>query len=176
MSQFRRGFDVMIVESRDEDRQMLFNPAHLPLFADRQKAFCTARIESILKSAGLRATRQRQVLGALLFESDHRRVTADDLHREALSRGVPLSLATVYNTLNQFVEGGLVRRVSVNGERTYFDTDPGDHHHFYIEAEDRLMDIPPEEVRFSQLPTPPDGYAIDKVDVVVHLKRVSQTS
>ena len=155
---------------------MLFNPAHMPMCTDRQKAFCTARIEGILKSAGLRATRQRQVLGALLFESDHRRVTADDLHREALGKGVPLSLATVYNTLNQFVEGGLVRRVSVNGERTYFDTDPGDHHHFYVEAEDLLIDVPPESISFSQLPTPPEGYEIHKVDVVVHLKKVDTSS
>jgi len=142
--------------------------------ADRQKALATPRIESILKKAGFRATRQRQVLGALLFQSDHRRVTADDLHKEAIQAGIHLSLATVYNTLNQFVDGGLVRRVSVNAERTYFDTDPGDHHHFYVEAEDRLIDIPPNSVGFSRIPVPPKGYAIDKIDVVVHLKKVDR--
>ncbi len=152
---------------------MLFNPAHLPSPTDRhQKSLSPAGIDSILKKAGFRATRQRQVLGALLFQSDHRRVTADDLHKEAVKAGVHLSLATVYNTLNQFVDGGLLRRVSVNADRTYFDTDPGDHHHFYVAAEDRLMDVPPDSVGFSRLPEPPEGYTIDKVDVVVHLKKI----
>ncbi len=152
---------------------MLFNPAHLPSPAARhQKSLSAAGIDDILKKAGFRATRQRQVLGALLFQSEHRPVTANELHKEALKAGVPLSLATVYNTLNQFVDGRLLRRVSVNAERTYFDTDPGDHHHFYVAAEVRLMDIPADSICFNCLPQAPHGYAIDKVDVVIHLKKV----
>ncbi len=82
-----------------------------------------------------------------------------------------MSLATVYNTLNQFVDAGLIRRIAVSGERTYFDTDVSGHQHYYIEAEDRVDDIPMKAVRVEDLPAPPPGYRITKVDVVVHLER-----
>ena len=95
----------------------------------------------MLRRAGLRPTRQRLALGQLLFRDDHRHVTADDLHRDMLESGEQLSLATIYNTLNQFAEAGLVRKVAVNGGRSYFDTDAGDHQHFYVESEDRIFDV-----------------------------------
>ena len=132
----------------------------------------TGAIGAMLKGAGLRPTRQRLALGRLLFRDGHRHVTVDDLHQDAVDAGVPLSLATVYNTLNHFAETGLVRRVALNGERTYFDTDTGDHHHFYVDAEDRIIDIPPGQIQFGKLPQPPEGYEITKVDVVIRLARI----
>ena len=94
-----------------------------------------------LRKAGLRPTRQRLALASLLFAHGDRHVTAEGLHEEAVSAGVPVSLATVYNTMHQFTAAGLLREVTVDGTRTYFDTNTGDHHHFYCEDDGMLMDI-----------------------------------
>lgn len=154
---------------------MLFVPHDLRLRmqAEEPRVVRSAdEIESILNTAGLRPTRQRTTLGVLLFRGEHRHVTADGLYREALDTGVSLSLATVYNALNQFADAGLLRRFAIDGTRTYFDTDAGDNHHFYIEAEDRIIDIPRGSICLDHLPVPPEGYAITKVDVVIRLKRI----
>ncbi len=154
---------------------MLFVPDEIRKRLDAERfspALPTDAVLDLVRGAGLRPTRQRLSLGRLLFRQGHRHVTADDLHHDVIEAGVPLSLATVYNTLNQFADAGLVRRVSVNGERTYFDTDIGDHNHFYVEAEDRIIDIPAGEIQFGQLPEPPTGYEIARTDVVIRLKRI----
>ena len=123
-----------------------------------------------LRAAGLRPTQQRVALARLLFDGHDRHVTAELLHGEALSAGASLSLATVYNTLNQFTQAGLLRQVIVDGARIHFDTNTGDHHHFYLEGEDRLIDIPGRDVRIDGLPKAPNGTEILRVDVVVRLK------
>jgi Fur family transcriptional regulator, iron response regulator len=129
-------------------------------------------IEEKLKEAGLRPTRQRVAIGRLLFGAGHRHVTADDLLQEAMLAGETLSLATIYNTLAHFSEAGLIRRISVDDERAHFDTDTGNHHHFYIEAEGRVVDVAPGGISVDRLPAPPEGYEITRVDVVVRLKQV----
>jgi len=123
-----------------------------------------------LRAARLRPTQQRLALARLLFAGHDRHVTAELLHGEALSAGASLSLATVYNTLNQFTQAGLLRQVIVDGARIHFDTNTGDHHHFYLEGEDRLIDIPGRDVRIDGLPRAPAGTEIQRVDVVVRLK------
>jgi Fur family iron response transcriptional regulator len=132
-----------------------------------------ARTQAMLARAGLRPTRQRVALGGLLFDGEPRHVTADELFRDAAGAGFPLSLATAYNTLNQFAEAGLVRRIAVNGERTFFDTDVGDHHHFHVEAESRIVDVPTGSIEFGRIPLPPDGYEITAIDVVIRLKLIA---
>jgi len=124
-----------------------------------------------LKGAGLRPTRQRRALAALLFSKGHRHVTAEGLHEEALAQGVPVSLATVYNTMHQFTDAGLLREVTVDGARTYFDTNTGDHHHFYIEDDGTLMDIDGDSIAVAGVPIPPHGAKVRRVDVIVRLKR-----
>jgi Fur family transcriptional regulator, iron response regulator len=123
-----------------------------------------------LRDAGLRPTRQRLALGKLLFDGCDRHVTAEGLHGEATKVGAQLSLATVYNTLHQFTTAGLLRQVIVDGEKTYFDTNTGDHHHFYVEDQALLLDIPGDSVRIDGLPKAPAGTVIERVDVVVRLK------
>jgi Fur family iron response transcriptional regulator len=123
-----------------------------------------------IRAAGLRPTRQRIALGRLLFAERDRHVTAESLHQEAGRTGAKLSLATVYNTLHQFTGAGLLRQVIVDGEKKYFDTNVGDHHHFYFEDEDLLSDIPGDEVKIEGLPRPPAGTEIERVEVVVRLK------
>jgi Fur family iron response transcriptional regulator len=124
-----------------------------------------------LRSAGLRPTRQRVALGWLLFGKGHRHVTAERLYEEAGVARVPVSLATVYNTLHQFTEAGLLREIAVDGARTYFDTNLSTHHHFLEEGGDALIDIPGGQIEVGRLPEPPEGFVIDRVDVVVRLRR-----
>lgn len=123
-----------------------------------------------LRAAGLRPTRQRLALGKLLFADCDRHVTAESLHLDATRVGASLSLATVYNTLHQFTSAGLLRQVIVDGEKTYFDTNTGDHHHFYFEGRGLLADIPGDGVRIDGLPKPPAGTEVERVEVVVRLK------
>lgn len=124
-----------------------------------------------LKKAELRPTRQRLALGKLLFDGGDRHVTAENLHDEAIRHGIRVSLATVYNTLNQFTSAGLLREVVVAPGRSYFDTNISDHHHFFYEDDGALEDIPGDAVVLARLPEPPDGAQIQRVDVVVRLKR-----
>ncbi len=125
---------------------------------------------SILDRAGLRATRQRLLLAQVLFEQGDRHVTAEQLHSEAEAEGATISLATVYNTLHQFQAAGLVREVVVEAGRAYFDTNVSDHHHLYDEAQGRLQDIHSDLVIVEALPEIPEGFEIDRVDVVVRIR------
>lgn len=124
-----------------------------------------------LKSAGLRPTRQRLALARLLYDRGDRHVTAEQLHQEAAASNVRLSLATVYNTLHHFTSLGMLREVVVEPGRSYFDTNIGDHHHFFDEDTGQLADIPGDEVELTKLPAPPIGAKISRVDVIVRLKR-----
>jgi Fur family transcriptional regulator, iron response regulator len=122
-----------------------------------------------LHVVGLRPTRQRLALARLLFENGDRHVTAEQLHGEAAAAAISVSLATVYNTLHQFTEAGLLREVVVEPGRSYFDTNNADHHHFFCEANGLLQDIPAREVTVSGLPLAPDGTEIRRVDVIVRI-------
>lgn len=125
-------------------------------------------VVGMLRNAGLRPTRQRVALAEILFGRGDRHVTAEHLHEEATDAAVRVSLATVYNTLNQFTEAGLLREVAIEGSKTYFDTNTSDHHHFYLEADGTLMDIP-GGVRVHNLPVAPDGTEISRIDVIIRL-------
>ena len=122
-----------------------------------------------LRSAGLRPTRQRVELARHLFGGPDRHVTAEGLAEEVAHAGVKVSLATVYNTLHQFTAAGLLRQVIVDAARGYFDTNTGDHQHFFLEEEGVLIDIPGEHIAVSGVPLPPAGLAVDRVDVVVRV-------
>jgi Fur family transcriptional regulator, iron response regulator len=123
-----------------------------------------------LRAAGLRPTRQRLALARLLLEGGDRHVTAELLHSEALAAGIPVSLATVYNTLHQFTEVGLLREAVVEPGRSYFDTNTADHHHFFCEATGELQDIPAHHLSVSGLPTPPYGTEIRRVDIIIRVR------
>ncbi len=124
-----------------------------------------------LRSAGLRPTRQRLALAQLLFNGGDRHVTAEQLHGEAATAAIPVSLATVYNTLHQFTEAGLLREVVVEPGRSYFDTNIYDHHHFYCETTGALQDIPGAAVSVVELPHAPPGTEISRVDVIIRVRR-----
>src|SRR5271170_8144471 len=123
-----------------------------------------------LRAAGLRPTRQRLALARLLLENGNRHVTAEQLHSEALAASIPVSLATVYNTLHQFIQCGMLREVVVEPGRSYFDTNIDDHHHFFCESSGMLQDIPSELVSVGNLPPPPPGAEIRRVDVIIRIR------
>ena len=129
----------------------------------------SSRVLTRLRAAGLRPTRQRLALARLLLEGGDRHVTAEQLHGEAIAAAIPVSLATVYNTLHQFTEAGLLREVVVEPGRSYFDTNTSDHHHFFWEASGRLQDIPGEHLSLSGLPCPPVGTEIRRIDIVIRV-------
>ncbi len=130
--------------------------------------------EAKLRRSGLRPTRQRIALASLLFAKGDRHLTVEELHEEALSANVPVSLATVYNTLHQFTEAGLIRVLAIESAKTYFDTNISDHHHFFIEGQNEILDIPVSNIVIDNLPEPPPGMAVSHVDVVIRLRPTSE--
>ena len=126
-------------------------------------------IIDILRSAGLRPTRQRIALGRVLFEGGDKHVSAEALYAAAKEDGVRVSLATVYNTLHQFQEAGLLREVVVEPGRSYFDTNMHSHHHFFDETNGELADIDEADVRVEYVPAAPAGKKVARVDVVMRL-------
>ena len=125
-----------------------------------------------LASANLRPTRQRLALAALLVGDGHNRhVTAESLFDASRTAGEKVSLATVYNTLRAFCDAGLMQEVTVDGSKSYFDTNTHDHPHFFWEDEARLSDAPSDQLVIAQLPDAPEGAEIASVDVVIRLRR-----
>jgi len=128
------------------------------------------RMKEWLRELGLRPTRT-VALSSILFGKGDRHISAEMLFEEASKAKVPGSLATVYNTLHQFTEVGLLRQVAVDSTKSYFDTNNTEHHHYYLEDRHELMDIPPTDVAVGRIPVPPEGYEIARVDVVGRLRR-----
>ncbi|MFN3208108.1 MAG: iron response transcriptional regulator IrrA [Roseovarius sp.] len=134
----------------------------------------TTRGTEWLTDAGLRPTRQRVALAALLVgDGQHRHVTAESLYSAVCEHGASVSLATVYNTLRAFCDAGLLQEVTVDGSKSYFDTNTHDHPHFFWEDDQRLSDAPAEELEIARLPRAPEGAEIASVDVVIRLRRKS---
>ena len=123
-----------------------------------------------LRLAGLRPTRQRVAIAALLLDGRHRHVSADSLTEEITAAGLQICGGTVYNTLNQFTDAGLLRRVMVHNEYSLFDTNTDHHHHFYEASKDQLFDIQNDDVILAKLPSAPDGHEIKEIDVVIHIQ------
>ncbi len=133
---------------------------------------CTSlNVSNMLRDAGMRLTRQRIALGRLLYASGDRHLTAEMLHEEANRARIPLSLATVYNTLHQLAEAGLLRELAIEGPKMWFDTNMSEHHHFVMEDENMIVDIPTNGVSIGSIGAVPEGMEIERVEVVVRLRR-----
>lgn len=133
---------------------------------------CSAKtcMQQRLRDAGLRPTRQRVMLGELLFGSGDRHVTAETLFNEAIEANIQLSMATVYNTLNQFTQAGLLRRIGPDGSKSFFDTNTSVHPHFYLVGEDVLIDVP-DALVLEQMPEALAGHEISQLDIIIHIRR-----
>ncbi|MBB3235401.1 iron response transcriptional regulator IrrA [Phyllobacterium endophyticum] len=128
-------------------------------------------LQERLRFAGLRPTRQRIALASLIFSKGDRHLSAEELHEEALGANVPVSLATVYNTLHQFTQAGMLRILAVEGAKTYFDTNVSDHHHFFVEGDNEVIDIPSGSTMVGNLPPVPEGMEIVNVDIIIRLRK-----
>ena len=124
----------------------------------------------MLRAAGLRFTRQRQALASILFDGAHKHLTAEQVHAAARKKRMRVSLATVYNALHQFTSAGLLREIVIDSSRVYFDTNTGDHHHFFEENTGCLTDVPASSVHIAKLPKVPAGARLDRVDVIIRLR------
>lgn len=144
--------------SHDGSRQMNINPVQIGT--------------QWLTKAGVRPTKQRVALAALLVgDGKDRHVTAESLYGKVQDHGDSVSLATVYNTLRAFCDAGLMQEITVDGSKSYFDTNTHDHPHFFWEDERELTDAPADQLKITALPDAPEGAEISKVDVVIRLRR-----
>ncbi len=139
--------------------------------AAQQLPVCSfAQVRERLQKAGLRPTRQRVTLAWLLFARGDRHVTAEMLYEEGRGTRTHMSLATVYNTLRQFSQAGLLREIALYSSTIWYDTNTGPHYHFYLEDSEQLVDIAPEQVAQLPLPPAPEGMDIIGVDMIVRVR------
>lgn len=134
----------------------------------------TPNLADRLRLAGLRPTRQRLALAMILFGAGDRHVSAESLHQEAQAAGIGVSLATVYNTLNQFKAAGLLREVAFEGQRAFFDTNTSNHFHYFLEDSGSLVDIGASDIELRGLPPLPPATEIDRVDIIVRLRKTGK--
>jgi|AACY02.16.fsa_nt_gi Fe2+/Zn2+ uptake regulation proteins len=123
-----------------------------------------------LREAGLRPTKQRLILMNAMFGNGDRHFTAEELFREVGGAGASMVLATVYNTLNVLADHGVLRRVSVDGQRSWFDTNIKPHHHFYVDDDQQLIDIDSTKLKVVGMPELPEGRALEQVDVIIRIR------
>lgn len=138
---------------------------------DLYKIMDAEDVRDRLKEAGLRPTKQRLQLAALLWCQGCRHITAEGLHRESVEAGIKVSLATIYNTLHQFTSHQLLREVVVDRGCSYFDTNVHPHHHFLNTDTGELEDIPHDMVEVRNLPQPPKGMEVNTVDVIIRVSK-----
>ena len=124
-----------------------------------------------LKACGIHPTTQRLRIAALLLGAPQH-LTADQILAQLRSAGARVSKATVYNTLNLFAARGVIRQLSVDGDRAWFDSNTTPHYHFQDLETGALTDLMPDEVRFEQLPPPPPGTEYAGIELFIRLRRV----
>ena len=134
----------------------------------------TERALDWLKGGDIRPTKQRICLAEYLVgDGQDRHISAEYLHRCVSEDDAAVSLATVYNTLKLFSDAGLIKEVTVDGSKSYFDTRLDDHPHFFCEETGALNDAPSDSVKFESIPEAPEGFEVAKVDVVIRLRKKS---
>ena len=127
-------------------------------------------IKEILRSKSLKLTKQRLLVASYLFDGHNKHVTAEDLFKKLNKSKSKISLATVYNTLHEFYKNKLINKLSINSEKIYFDTNTSNHYHFYNKEDEMLVDVS-SNLKINGLPNPPKGKKIEKIEVLVHLKK-----
>jgi Fur family iron response transcriptional regulator len=125
-----------------------------------------------LSQAGIVPTVQRRALGAMLLCAPVH-VTAEQLVRAAQEQTLPVSRATVYNTLRLFTNHGLLRELPIEGAETVYDSTTTPHHHFYDVATGEVSDIDGAALQVAGLDALAAGWSIDGVEVVVRGRRKS---
>ena len=130
----------------------------------------TVRCQRRMADCGIRPTAQRMRIATLLL-SEPQHLSAEQILANLRASGARVSKATVYNTLNLFASHGLIRQLSVDGARAWFDSNVDAHYHFHDLASGALIDVPVPDVEFSRLPPPPPGTEVEGIDLVIRLRR-----
>ena len=125
-----------------------------------------------LRNSGLRPTKQRIKICEVLFEPDETfHFSINELYQLIKKKtNEKISLATIYNTVHAFKNAGHLSKVEVRGNKTYFDTNVSNHHHFYDSDTSELIDIDASEVVIQKIPKAPNGKKIKNVEVFINLK------
>ena len=128
-----------------------------------------------LRSSGLRPTEQRLTICKILFDrKDTFHFTIDKLKKKIeKNTKSKISLATVYNTVHAFKNNGYLKEISLQGNKTFFDTNSKSHHHFYDQDTGDLVDIKNEDIILSKLPSTPKGKKIKEIEVTVSIENNS---
>ncbi len=123
----------------------------------------------MLETSPLKATEQRIAMIKLLFKNGSAHFTAEDIYAEVNKKKIKISLATIYNCLNQFKEFGIIKAIKVSSDKIYFDTNLKEHYHFFCVKSAKLIDVENSEVKISKLPKIPRGKKLKSVEVVINI-------
>ena len=128
-----------------------------------------------LKDRGIRPTKQRMILAKLLFEKGNRHISAEDLYLEVKKEKRKISLATIYNTLNQFTNFGLIREVVVDQNKSLYCTNKESHYHLFIEDEDKIIDVPSKNINIDlNIPEMPACLNLHDVDITIKIRTLNK--
>jgi len=131
------------------------------------------KVSRKLNEHNIRPTKQRMTLAKLLFEKGKRHISAEELYSEVKEDHRKISLATVYNTLKQFTKLGLVKEVVVDQNKSHYCTNTQSHYHLYIEDEDKLIDIPKENINLDTSSIPA-CLSLHDIDVIVRIRTLKE--
>ena len=131
------------------------------------------KVSRKLNEHNIRPTKQRMTLAKLLFEKGKRHISAEELYSEVKEDHRKISLATVYNTLKQFTKLGLVKEVVVDQNKSHYCTNTQSHYHLYIEDEDKLIDIPKENINLDTSSIPA-CLTLHDIDVIVRIRTLKE--
>ena len=127
--------------------------------------------KKFLRKNGLKPTIQRLAISKILFSEGDKHFTAEEIKKIAKSRGLKISVATIYNNLNHFVEAGLLKKRQVDNNQSYFDNNVSDHFHLFDEDTNTLTDIPASSVKFAKLPKLQKNKQIKNINLVINIKK-----
>ncbi len=145
---------------------MLALPAQ-PILSEPSRPAC---LRVILAMIDLRPTRQRLLIAERII-GHQRHFTASDLYAEYAGSPQLPSLGTIYNTLNQFEEKGLVRALMCSGIQTVYDSNTRSHHHYLLEETGEVVDVSDATIHIARYPQPPRGFTLDRIEVTIRLRR-----
>ncbi|MEC9376101.1 MAG: Fur family transcriptional regulator [Pseudomonadota bacterium] len=126
------------------------------------------RLEHRLRSCGIKPTSQRIEVGLMLLETPIH-LSADQILSNLRAEGSHISKATIYNTLNLFINHGLAREVLVDSTRQFYDSSPQPHHHFYNVDTGELIDIQLDEIEINSLPELPHGTEAQDLELIIRV-------